>query len=189
MNRGLSLFAIFPVLFFAGVLSRGCLGVSRTGEGEDAIPSSADSSAAVPEGEMAKPAKLPRQPLEGEGAKGLTQAKMEKIIIPVIDFEDTSVEEAIDFLRQKSVELDPERESAPKGVSFVIRKPREDSSRDASREADAGGILGGASETGALRIKELHLRDISLWAVLHRVAEECGLKVEITAHAIELRAK
>ncbi len=40
-------------------------------------------------------------------------------------------------------------------------------------------MLGGVADPGALRIKELQLKNVSLWDALHRVADECGLKVEI----------
>jgi len=46
-------------------------------------------------------------------------------VIPRIDFEDTTVEEAIDFLRMRSSELDTlELDPARKGVNFVVRRPR-----------------------------------------------------------------
>lgn len=46
-------------------------------------------------------------------------ARLEKIVIPVIEFEEVTVEEAFDFLRMRSFELDlgePER----KGVSWIV---------------------------------------------------------------------
>ncbi|HEY8962577.1 MAG TPA: tetratricopeptide repeat protein, partial [Luteolibacter sp.] len=47
--------------------------------------------------------------------------KLRRIVIPVIDFEDTSVEEAIDFLRMRSTELDTtEIDPTKKGVNFVV---------------------------------------------------------------------
>jgi hypothetical protein len=46
-------------------------------------------------------------------------ARLEKIVIPVIDFEDTTIEEAFDFLRMRSFELEP-GEPERKGVSWKI---------------------------------------------------------------------
>ena len=43
-----------------------------------------------------------------------------KIQIPVISFSDISLEEAIDFLRIRSVELDMTEGSAQKGINFVL---------------------------------------------------------------------
>lgn len=49
-------------------------------------------------------------------------SKLDKIIMPRIDFNDTSLEEAVDFLRQRSQELDLiETDPAKKGFNFVIR--------------------------------------------------------------------
>jgi hypothetical protein len=136
-----------------------------------------------------KPTKTLRKLPEAEAAQTFIERKLRKTIIPVIAFEDTSVEEAIDFLRLRSRELDPEKEPERKGISFVIRKPKVESTDDASLEADSAGVLGAAADPGALRVKELHLRDVSLWDALHRIADECGLKVEVSDTGIKLTPK
>ena len=46
-------------------------------------------------------------------------AKAKAMIIPKLDFREASVAEAVDFLRRKSVELDPEK----KGVAIVLKEP------------------------------------------------------------------
>jgi hypothetical protein len=45
--------------------------------------------------------------------------KVDSIVIPRIDFRNVTVEEAIEFLRQKSKQLDPEGE----GVNIVLKLP------------------------------------------------------------------
>lgn len=54
-------------------------------------------------------------------------AKLERIVIPIIDFEDIPVEEAVDFLRMRSVELE-EGPPEQRGISFIIKgaRPRAD---------------------------------------------------------------
>jgi general secretion pathway protein D len=48
--------------------------------------------------------------------------KLNQIIIPKIEFREATVREAIDFLKQKSRELDPETDPAkPKGVNIVLK--------------------------------------------------------------------
>jgi general secretion pathway protein D len=75
--------------------------------------------------------------VETSGVAYIT-AKLKNIIIPRIDFEDTSVEEAVDYLRMRSVELDNfELDPAKKGVNFIVRRPRsaavtQDAGTDAS---------------------------------------------------------
>jgi hypothetical protein len=48
-------------------------------------------------------------------------ANLKQIVIPVIDFEDTTLDEAVDFLRLRAIELDPEADPAFPGVSIIIR--------------------------------------------------------------------
>ena len=51
--------------------------------------------------------------------------KLKRIIIPEIEFEDTPLSDAIDFLRQKSVELDDmEPDPARKGINIILRTGR-----------------------------------------------------------------
>jgi len=51
--------------------------------------------------------------------------KMDALIMPEVNFEDTSLEEAIGFLRLRSMELDAaEPDPSKKGLNFVLRKPR-----------------------------------------------------------------
>lgn len=123
--------------------------------------------------------------------KRYVEAKLKEIIIPVIDFEDTSIEEAIDFLRLRSRELDPDADQTKRGVSFVIRKPRSVLSPEevAVIEKEAGGPLGGVPNRNGLRIKELRMQNVSLWDALHRIADETGLQVEISESGIRLIPK
>ncbi|OYV06591.1 MAG: hypothetical protein CFE26_05460 [Verrucomicrobiales bacterium VVV1] len=53
-------------------------------------------------------------------AGAYVMAKLEKIVIPVIEFEDTTIEEAVDFLRMRSFELET-GEPEEKGVSWIIK--------------------------------------------------------------------
>ena len=46
--------------------------------------------------------------------------KAQAIVIPRIEFKDATVTEALNFLRRKSIELDPEK----KGINFVLKAPQ-----------------------------------------------------------------
>lgn len=129
---------------------------------------------------------------EGREMAGLTGgasyslSKLKSIIIPEIDFEDTSVEEAIDFLRLRAAELDTaELDPAKKGMNFVIRKPRV-SSGDAGLDADAAGGLGAAQDPGALRIKELRLRNVPMSEALKYITEATKLRYKVDDYAVTL---
>ncbi len=114
--------------------------------------------------------------------------KLRSITIPVIDFEDTSVEEAVDFLRQRSRELDvATSDPTRKGINFVIRKPKGGAGADAGVEANAGATLGGGGgEPGALRIKELRLRNVPLAEALKYICEATKLKYKVDDFAVTL---
>ena len=105
----------------------------------------------------------------GFGVAYITE-KLKRIIIPRIDFEDTSVEEAIDFLRLRSAELDTlELDPARKGVNFVVRRPRAAAGGDTGLDAAAAGgeaLPAAGGDPGALRIRELRVRNVPLAVAL-----------------------
>ncbi|WP_081885991.1 Amuc_1098 family type IV pilus outer membrane protein [Haloferula sp. BvORR071] len=125
-------------------------------------------------------------------AKGGTQYILEKLrntIIPVIDFEDTSVEEAIDFLRLRSRELDVrETDPSKKGINFVVRKPRAGGGGDAAVTPDAagGGLGATGGDPGALRIKELRLRNVPLAEALKYICDATRLRYKVDEYAVTL---
>src|SRR5690606_32783304 len=94
---------------------------------------------------------------ESAGVSYITQ-KMRTIVIPEIDFENVTVEEAVDFLRQKSVEFDTlELDPAKKGVNFIIRRPRSTApAADRSAPADT---LAAAPDPGTINIPQLRVRN------------------------------
>lgn len=75
------------------------------------------------------PAPLAASSESSSGAEYLTE-KLRRIVIPRIDFEDVSLEEAIDFLRARSMELDSlELDPAKKGINILCRGPAASSAR------------------------------------------------------------
>lgn len=149
--------------------------------------------------ELAVPAELapagPAQELQsGLGGSSYITEKLRSIIIPVINFEDTTVEEAIDFLRQRSVELDQlELDPAKKGINFVIRKPKPGSAAPAATEtpldataAAAPTTLGSTSEPGSLRIRELRLRNVPVSVILKYICESTKLRYKVDDYAVTL---
>ena len=52
-------------------------------------------------------------------------AKLNRIVVPRIEFGQVSVEEAIDFVRMRCFELDPEPEPARRGISFLTKRPKQ----------------------------------------------------------------
>ncbi len=148
--------------------------------------------------ELSVPAALPSGDDTGfdtnsgpSGGVAYITEKLRRIVIPRIDFEDTTVEEAIDFLRLRSVELDTlELDPDKKGVNFVIRRPRNTAIGGAGDGLDAaagdgGGLLGGG-DPGALRINELRLRNVPLAVALKYIGDATKLRYKVDDFAVTL---
>ncbi len=91
-------------------------------------------------------------------------ARLEKIVIPVIEFEEVTVEEAIDFLRMRSFELEP-GEPERRGVSWIVKS--------------AGGVTG-AGEANPLPKIRYRARNVGLLTALEEVARQAHLDVYLT---------
>jgi general secretion pathway protein D len=144
--------------------------------------------------ELSVPAEAPAVIVTDSGSKGDTTGvayiteKLRRIVIPVIDFEDTSVEEAIDFLRLRSNELDTtEIDPTKKGVNFVVRRPRADAgAAPTTGDATAPAALGTTSDPGALRIKQLRLRNVPLAVALKYIGDQTRLRYKVDDFAVTL---
>ena len=146
--------------------------------------------------ELAVPADAPELPTSfgGSGETGgvayITE-KLKRIIIPRIDFEDTTVEEAIDFLRLRSAELDTlELDPARKGVNFVVRRPRTTPAlggADAVLDAAAAEALPAATaDPGSLRVRELRVRNVPLSVALKYICDQTKLRYKVDDFAVTL---
>jgi general secretion pathway protein D len=149
--------------------------------------------------ELAIPADAPEamrdiytQQKQDGGTAYITQ-KLRQIIIPNISFEDITVEEAIDFLRMRSKELDTwELDPAKKGVNFVIRRPRgaapgAEAALDAAEGfgQDALPVIGGA-DPSALRIRELRVTNVPLEQALKYICDQTKLKYKVDEYSVTL---
>ncbi len=127
-----------------------------------------------------------------DGVAYITE-KLRRIVVPRIDFEDTTVEEAIDFLRMRAAELDTtELDPAKKGVNFVIRRPRPgaggaaDAGTDPAAPGVEAGLPGAASDPGALRVRELRIRNVPLAVALKYICDQTKLRYKVDDFAVTL---
>ena len=67
------------------------------------------------------------------------QRKLNTIIIPKLEFREASIREAIDFLKQKSVQLDTDPDPTRRGVNIVLRLDQGDGGAGAAPAAPAAG--------------------------------------------------
>ncbi len=148
--------------------------------------------------ELSIPADVPtfdpvttRGPGQTDGVVAIN-AKLRNIIIPRIDFEDRTVEEAIDYLRLRAGELDvSELDPAKKGVNLVIRRPKSNSLGGglvpAEGELPAGeDLLGGGGDLGSARIDELRLRNVPLGVALKYICDKTKLRYKVDDFAVTL---
>jgi len=92
--------------------------------------------------------------------------KVQKIIFPVVQFKDATLEQALEYVRVKSRDLDTiSQPPVTKGVSIVLRS-------------------GGLTDTISL-----DLRDAPLIEVVRYCAERVGLQYRVEKHAVVLAAK
>ena len=90
--------------------------------------------------------------------------KLLRIIVPRIDFENTTVEEAIDFLRLRSVELDTlELDPDKKGVNIVV-----------------------APNSNTERISDLKLRNVPLAVALKYIGDATRMRYKVDDFAVTL---
>lgn len=95
-------------------------------------------------------------------------ARLEKIVIPVIEFEEVTVEEVIDFLRMRSFELEP-GEPERIGVSWIVNS--------------AGGVPGTEAANSPAKIR-YRARNVVLLTALEEVARQAHLDVYLTTVGI-----
>ncbi len=131
-------------------------------------------------------------PTDGIGVAYITE-KLRRIVIPRIDFADSTVEEAIDFLRQRSIELDvTELDPTRKGVNFVVRRPRAaaltggtDAALDAGATAPAD-LPAAGSDPGSLRIHELRIHNVPLAVALKYICDATKLRYKVDDFSVTL---
>lgn len=111
----------------------------------------------------------PRPPeVIDQGSGNEVKAKADSIIIPVVTFENVLLEEAIDYLRIRSIELDVSTlERDKKGINFVIRTDKE--------------------MDDELVIPELNLRNVPISKVLNYICEATKMQWSSDEYAVVIR--
>jgi general secretion pathway protein D len=110
--------------------------------------------------------------------------KLQNIILPVVDFQDVSVDQAVDILRQRARELDNlELDPTKKGVNFVLITPNAGTAGGVDEEASEFGVV---SQPGAKTIDSLQLRNVPLEVALQQVCDQAGLRYKVEDYAVKL---
>jgi hypothetical protein len=117
-----------------------------------------------------------------ELARAKMREKLATIVIPRVEFRSTSLSNAIEFLRQESVRLDPDPNPQARGVNLVLRLPP---AAPAPVAATGSGTAPAANPppSGNTRIT-MTLTGVPLREVLQYVATQADLKVRIDPYAV-----
>ncbi|MFD0892177.1 tetratricopeptide repeat protein [Luteolibacter ambystomatis] len=141
--------------------------------------------------ELSVPAEAPPIPVDQEanratGTSYITN-KLRSIIVPSIAFEDTTVEEAVEYLRRRAYELDNlEVDPAKRGVNFVVRRPNTPNATPGAAAAGDSAGLGINNEPGAARIKALRLTNVPLQVALKYICDQARLRYKVDEYAVTL---
>jgi general secretion pathway protein D len=115
----------------------------------------------------------------------LMVGRLNRIIIPRVDFRDATVRQAVGFLQQRSrdldtSEVDPER----RGINIVVKLPVSAPPPPAALEVE-GEATAAPVSSGDNRIT-LNLSNVPLYEALRYVATLAGLKVKVEPFAVSL---
>jgi general secretion pathway protein D len=126
-----------------------------------------------------------------EGAPGSKDAiinKLNSITLDRVELDDVSIREAVEFLKQKSRELDKNPEVAKRGVNIVLKIPATTSAIDAVESSLPGeepGFSPGPIVTENTKIT-MSLRNVPLIEAIRYLTELAGLKSKIEPFAVSI---
>ena len=126
----------------------------------------------------------------------INETKLKNIIIPSIEFSDTPLRDALEFIQQKSVQLDfNESDPNKKGINILIADGGGGGAAPAAVPADGGGgfgfeggggapaALGGGGGVGDTPIT-LRLSNVPLGVALRYTTNMAQLKYKVESHAV-----
>jgi len=115
-------------------------------------------------------------------------AKLNTIIIPKIDLNDSPISEAIEYLKQKSIEQDP----AKKGVNIFLKLGNQSASVPVPAQPAIPGAAPGATTTptATAQSEEPHvtlaLNHVPLFVALDYLSKLANLKLKIDPYAVSI---
>jgi general secretion pathway protein D len=115
----------------------------------------------------------------------LMVGRLNRIIIPRVDFRDATVRQAVSFLQQRSRDLDTsETDPERRGINIVVKLPALVTPPPAALEVE-GETPATPAYSGDNRIT-LNLSNVPLYEALRYVATLAGLKVKVEPFAVSL---
>ena len=106
-------------------------------------------------------------------------AKLEQIVIPQVNIDGATIEEAVDYARICSIQYDPESDVEYRGVSFLERRPRVDP------DSEPDGYRGiGVDESAQTRTMIFAASDVPLLDFVGEIARQGALDAYLTSVGI-----
>lgn len=112
--------------------------------------------------------------------------KLNRIIIPKIDLSDVTIREAVDWLKQRSRELDTTTEdpAQKRGVNIVLRLQNAPS--PAAPETGEAGTPPAPTVTPDSKMPPLSLKNVPLMEAIRYLCELAGLKYKVEPFAVSI---
>lgn len=117
-------------------------GVAAYGETRAAAIAETDMAWARPVRRFNAPQEIVVQDARPEASTERILRKLERIILPKVEFREATIREAIDFLKKKSAELDVNAPAGEKGVNIVLKLEGAAGSTAPAAGAAAAGVPG-----------------------------------------------
>ena len=117
--------------------------------------------------------------------------KLTGIILPNVEFRQTALSDALEFLRQESRRLDPDPDPQARGVNLILQLPTSPQPAAASpgtsppTGTNTADVAATNLPTANTRIT-LTLSRIPLLEALKYLASQAGLKIKVEPHAVSL---
>ncbi len=146
-------------------------------DGNNAVVDPFGGNVAIVEEQVAEEAEI--DPVEA-----IIANRLRSFIIPRIDFEDRTVEEALDFIRLRASEIDPPVPNESMGFNLVIRRPKTATYSGLVDQSSKDLLAGG--ELNSLRIPELRLRNVSIAAALRYICMMTNLQCKMDERVITI---
>ncbi len=119
-------------------------------------------------------------------ASAAIRRKLANIIIPSIEFRSTTLEDAVEFLRQESRRLDPDPDPQSRGLNIVLRLPAGMPTSQTRSTVSSQDPLSNTPVPSTRPRITLTMNRIPLLEALKYVAIQAGLKVKIDPYAVSL---
>lgn len=113
-------------------------------------------------------------------------AKLNSIIIPKIDLSDSPISEAVEYLKQKSVEQDPSHKGVNIFLKLVSQSPSLPTQAVTSTNADTSGVPAQSNAGSVEPHITLTLSHVPLYVALDYISKLCNLKLKIDPYAVSI---